>query len=414
MKTSSPTVLVVVLFCQVCYGQQSPLASAPSPQIATKLQELLDSFVSEPDVVNYVALVDAGPARWRWAGAAGLANPEMKERMTVQHQFRTASVTKTFTAVVVLQLIEEGRFSLDTPLASILKDGLPGGYAVNDLHSAKEKVGNTITVRQLLSHTSGLADYLAEPAAKGNHVGVSLADAWFQDLLKPGSTGMNRQWSPATMLADYFCSDLPAKAKFSPGNGISYSDTNFVLLGIAVERLTDKPLEVNYRERIFDKLGMHRTYLEWYEPKRGDLLAHHFVNLADRGAGNLDIVAAKGNTSGDWAAGGLVSTVEDLNRFIRALFLGKLFRERSTLAEMLKPLGQFPDGSEYGLGIRKTVTEHKRRAYFGHTGFWGIGMFYCPAHEVSVVFCQNQTGGPTIWENLDVFDSALEDAWLVR
>jgi hypothetical protein len=68
MKVRVIGLLVVILTCQACYGQQNSLASAPSPQIAMKLQELLDSLVSEPDAVNYVALVDAGPARWKWAG----------------------------------------------------------------------------------------------------------------------------------------------------------------------------------------------------------------------------------------------------------------------------------------------------------------------------------------------------------
>ena len=134
-----------------------------------------------------------------------------------------------------------------------------------------------------------------------------------------------------------------------------------------------------------------------------------------KGGGNVDIVASKHNLSADWAGGGLVSTVEDLNDFIRAIFSGKLFRDKSTLAEMTKSLGQFPDGSEYGLGIRKWAAQRKQRVYLGHTGFWGVGMFYCPATDVSVVFCRNQPGGPTtIWDTLDVFDNALEDLGFVR
>ena len=82
---------------------------------------------------------------------------------------------------------------------------------------------------------------------------------------------------------------------------------------------------------------------------------------------------------------------------------------------MIKPLGKFPDGSEYGLGIRKWTTHRKQRVYFGHTGFWGIGMFYCPATDVSVVFCRNHPGGPTtIWDSIDIFDSVLDDVGMFR
>ena len=166
MKRMLATFLVVMglLTCRVCCGQEATSPPAPSPEVAKKLQELLDGFVLQPNVVNYVALVDGGPTRWRWAGAAGIANPQTNDKMTVQHQFRIASVTKTFTAVVILQLMEEGRLSLDTTLATLMNGELPGGYAVNDLHSVKEKLGDTITVRQLLSHTSGLPDNFFEPA----------------------------------------------------------------------------------------------------------------------------------------------------------------------------------------------------------------------------------------------------------
>jgi D-alanyl-D-alanine carboxypeptidase len=116
MKRLSATafVMMAMLACRVCCGQGDTSRSAPSPEVAKKLQELLDGFVSQPNIVNYVALVDGGPSRWRWAGAAGIADPQANEKMTVEHQFRVASVTKTFTAVVILQLMEEGRLTLDT------------------------------------------------------------------------------------------------------------------------------------------------------------------------------------------------------------------------------------------------------------------------------------------------------------
>ena len=106
--------------------------------------------------------------------------------------------------------------------------------------------------------------------------------------------------------------------------------------------MTGKSLAANYRERILDKL--QDTYLEWYEPKRGEMfLAHHFVKMADKDGENLDIVAIKANAS-HWPVALQVSApVEDLNCFIRALFQGKLFRHESTLVEMTTPLGRLPD-----------------------------------------------------------------------
>jgi D-alanyl-D-alanine carboxypeptidase len=239
-----------------------------------------------------------------------------------------------------------------------------------------------------------------------------VGDLWFHFLQNPSDTSLNKQWSGATIVADYFGGGLPAKAHFSPGKGIHYADTNFVLLALAAEKLTGKSLAENCRERILDPLGMKQTYLEWYEPKRGDRLAHHFLNFGSQGGGNVDVVAAKLNTSADWAGGGLVSTVEDLNVFVRAIFSGKLFQHKATLEEMTKPLGTLPDGSEYGLGLMKSTTEAKQHAYWGHAGFWGVGMFYCPANNVSVVFCRNQPAD--IGKELNIFDEVLDEVGLFR
>ena len=157
---------------------------------------------------------------------------------------------------------------------------------------------------------------------------------------------------------------------------------------------------------------MEHTYLEWYEPKRGDRLAHHFVDFTGKGGGNVDIVATKHNTSADWAGGGLVSTVDDLNCFIRALFSGKLFQHKATLEQMTKPHGRFAEGQEYGLGIRMNVTNRGQRTYLGHFGYWGVGMFYCPAHDVSLVYCRNQPG--KCIEDLDSLDELVGQVGLIR
>jgi len=114
----------------------------------------IDSWLSPMSSTTWHSLME-GRHGGGGVGTAGIANPQTKERMTVQHQFRTASVTKTFTAVVVLQLIEEKHFSLDSTLATLLKDGLPGGYAVNDLHFIKER----------LETPSPFGSYSATPAA---------------------------------------------------------------------------------------------------------------------------------------------------------------------------------------------------------------------------------------------------------
>ena len=161
---------------------------------------------------------------------------------------------------------------------------------------------------------------------------MTLTEAMRDDFLKPGSNGLlTKMWQPKEILGYYHKSGLPSCPKFAPGAGFHDADTNYVLLGLTIESLTGRSLAENFRSRILEKCGMVDTYFLYREEACGSGLAHHF---AFNGQQNLDIIQIGMNTSLDWAGGGLVSTVDDLARFIRALFHGKFFQRRETLAVM--------------------------------------------------------------------------------
>lgn len=378
---------------------------------AEELQQVIDLALAQEDILNAVLRVDAPDQDFSWKGAGGLADPATGEVMTTEHAFRIASTTKPMTATIILQLIEEGYFSLDTTLGELFgPQDLPDGYTVADLHVIDGvKRGDEITVRQLLNHSTGMKDYIFDSADGGNFSEGSLFYAILTDVISEDGSGIStHQWSPEELLTAYLELGLAENALFKPGQRHYYSDTNYLLLGMLIEKVTGMALADQYRLRIFAPLGMTHTYLEWYEPSLSDPLAHHFFNLEELGVGNVDLVAVGLNTSTDWAGGGLVSTVKDLNTFLQALVEGELFQEDATL-EMMTEWISAGASTFYGLGLGKENLAGQ--IVWGHSGFWGSAMIYLPDKNLTVSLAINQVvANPT--EYLEAAVKALLQAGL--
>jgi D-alanyl-D-alanine carboxypeptidase len=350
-------VLLVLLAFPGAGDRQVPASLGPD------LQALLDSTVDHADeapVHNAVLLVQ-GPG-FEWKGAAGLADG-VAEPMTPGHKYKIASIAKTFTATVVMQLVEEGRLSYD--------DRLQEFFAESDLIPLDTlqiyegvSCGGSVTIEQLLGHTSGIGCYLG-------------GDPRFIEYI---IANPRTQWNQAMMMDKYFEYHLNRKPAFAPGEGWEYSDTNYMLLGLIVEQVTGAPLHEQYMERIFGPLGMENSYLEFYEEPRGSApLSHAYY-------GTLDI-HNEVDTSFDWGGGGIVSTVEELNIFYRALLKGRLFKKKSTLDRMLAATDK-DDHWNYGLGIKRMIIEGE--AFYGHPGAYSCDAYYCPEKDISVVLTINQ------------------------
>jgi D-alanyl-D-alanine carboxypeptidase len=288
----------------------------------------------------------------------------VREVMTADHAFKIASIGKTFTATVILQLVEEGRLGLDETLGELFDTS---ELDLNRLHiHAGVSYGHRITVEQLLSHMSGLRDYMED-------------ERFIEDVLAEPDL----EWNPARILDRYFEYGTNEKAAFPPGESYVYADPNYVLLAMIIEKVTGSTLQEEYRTRIFDRLEMENSYLEFYEEPRGAApLSHAFF-------GELDVSLGV-NTSFDWGGGGIVSTCEELNTFFRALLHGKLFAKSSTLRRMLAAADKGHGGEEfdYGLGIMKRIIGG--RTFYGHGGAYDCDVFYCPDEDVSVCMSLNQ------------------------
>jgi len=332
--------------------------------LSTKLDTLMNSMFivkSEDPIYNAVLLVES--PKITWEGAAGLADGK-QEIMTPKHKFKIASIGKMFTATIVLQLIEEGYLKLDVPI----KEYLDNPIVIMDslLIYEGKSYGRQITIEQLLSHTSGLKDYMEDPR-----------------FIPDVAQNPNTQFSARKILEKYYEYHTNRKASFQPGNGFEYSDVNYVLLAMIIERLTEQTYHSQLRTRIFDPLEMKNSYLEYYEEPRGEKpLSHAFFGIMD--------LTTEINTSFDWGGGGIVSTCDELNTFIRALFCNKLFKNELTLQRMLEAADEGRGGVDYtyGFGIMKRTIDGL--IFYGHGGAYDCDLFFCPEKNISVCMSLNQ------------------------
>lgn len=250
--------------------------------------------------------------------ASGVADLETKKKADANGYVRVGSNTKTYTAVVVLQLVQEGLVELDAPIENYLP-GLVKGEGIDP---------TKITVRHLLQHTSGLPEY---------------TDALAGDLLSLRDVYM----SPRTVLD----AGLAQPALFQPGERWEYSNTGYIVLGLLIEQVTQRPLGEQVTERIVDKLGLKHTYFPQVGERelRGKYPKGYHRDENDK---LVDISAL--DPSWGWAAGQVVATPSDLNLFLEGLLDGKLLNE-AMLSEMMTtvPVEDLWEGAEYGLGLIK-------------------------------------------------------------
>ncbi|MED0903056.1 serine hydrolase domain-containing protein [Bacillus nitratireducens] len=253
-----------------------------------------------------------------WSYAAGVANLSSKKPMKTDFRFRIGSVTKTFTATVVLQLAEENRLNLDDSI----EKWLPGVIQGNGYDDKQ------ITIRQLLNHTSGVAEYTR---SKSFNLMDTKKSYRAEELVKMGSS-------------------MPPD--FAPGKSWSYSNTGYVLLGILIETVTGNSYAEEIENRIIEPLELSNTFLPGNSSViPGTKHARGYIQL-DGASEPKDVTYY--NPSMGSSAGDMISTADDLNKFFSYLLGGKLIKEQQ-LKQMLTtvPTGEAALG-RYGLGIYET------------------------------------------------------------
>lgn len=319
---------------------------------AIKLQAVLDEDVNLLKVPGLQAFVRT-PDGKTWSSTSGTIDLARKKHMQRDDVIRVGSMTKTFTAVIVMKLIEEGRLSLDDPIAKWFPD-FPNA--------------EVITVRHLLNHTSGIPEIIPKVLMK--------------------SIIPSTYWKPEE-LVNIIAQD---ESSFRPRGIFEYSNSNYILLGLITEKLSGEPFTQQLHEQIIDPLNLKNTFFIPYEQAPVNLVPGFDRDLSSF-PGMLDI----GTDNTSWAtaaftSGALASTADDLGVFFERLFAGALL-SRSTMSDMTTFISAsnpgFSEQNGYGLGLMRLEVDGQELV--GHVGqFMGstaIAMYSSNKNYLIVVTC---------------------------
>ena len=246
---------------------------------------------------------------------AGKGNLSTGEAPPLDGEVRIGSNTKTFVAVVIMKMVEEGKVKLDEPIETYLP-GLIKGQGVD---------GKKITVRQLLQHTSGLPEIM---------LGMPDFFAMRNDYLSP---------------RDVLDMALTRPAQFAPGAKFTYTNTNYIVLGLLAERVGKRPVAEQIEAKIIKPLGLKHTYMPGPGEKAFRGKHPHGYHTRDNKPGKLEDIT-EADPSWAWAAGSMISTPSELNKFMQSIFDGSLLNQAS-IAEMKKSVPMGDEGDVYGLGL---------------------------------------------------------------
>ncbi len=346
------------------------MSNNSTTNLESKLTRLLEQYDARNDT-NGVRFAFTSPQRgWRWEWSS----PGSTE------QYFIASTTKLYVTALAMQLRAEGLLDLDAPAASYL-----GRLVMAGLHVLRGvDCGDRITIRELLSHTSGIADYFEQQQRDGStQIGKALqADfAWtFDDVLRITRDELAPKFAPST----------PGKA--------FYSDTNYQLLGAIVEAITGSSYEDALQKRILDPLGLAGTY-----PFTLDTL-DRYDSVAAMLYGEQRVAIPKAMASVR-ADGGIVSTASDGITFLEAFMTGRLFPS-PYLDEMQRQWNAIFPPLQYGLGLMRFALPRYYTLFktvppmIGHSGASGAVLYYVPAMDLYVSGTVNQIKKRSLSYNL--------------
>lgn len=335
--------------------------AAPAPDLAAGLDAITQRFARRPQVHRLGFALQCPAEGWRWSHGE------------VHRPHFIASIAKLYTSAIVMQLAAEGRLQLDDPAARHLPPGTMDGF-----HPWRgQDLSGRITLRQLLSHTSGLADYFEQRQPDGDSVfrrmtggGPDLAFG-FEEVQRIVRGRLRPRFAPGT----------PGKA--------FYADTNYALLGQVIEHVDGRSFGEAVEARIARPLGLGDTYV--FTP--ATLHRYDEITPLRHGSGVLDVPQTMASMGPD---GGVVSTVADGLAFLRAFMTGGLFplEARRAMERVFRPVF-FP--LQAGTGLLRTAFPRFMSPMapippmVGHGGASGTVLFFSEAHDLYVAGTVNQT-----------------------
>jgi D-alanyl-D-alanine carboxypeptidase len=308
-------------------------------RMATSFQETIEQQRRQLAVPGISAAVIL-PDGTTWRGVSGKSSDS--EAIDSTMLFGLGSVTKTYVAAMILQLAEEGALSVDDSI----------GQWIAELG----QLGGNITIRQLLNHTSGLYRYQLKP-----------------EYLTAINAQPEKVWTPREILEEF-----QGKPECQPGTCWGESAMDYVLLGMVVEKTTGASVSSQLTKRFFNPLKLERTFLYPEQKYPTEMMAHMWWDVTGSGR-PVDVVAGTGDLplaalfSSLWTSGAMHSTAEDLARFAKDLFEGKVLKD-SSLEEMLWPGPELYAGANYGFSV--IVDQAGGQTVYWHSGGAGYSSVY--------------------------------------
>jgi D-alanyl-D-alanine carboxypeptidase len=290
-----------------------------------------------------------------WSGTAGYSDVMRRVPVKSDDRFCLGSITKTFVATVILQLVEEGKLDLDKT---------PTDYVDLEIVRAVPNTSEA-TLRHLLNHQSGIPtwEFQKEWMRKGRGDAMTLGHVWGK-----------------TETLEYCTGDL-LPATNAPGAQYRYSNTNYTILGLIIEQVTGNDAAAEIRKRILEPLGLRNTFLESFEEIPGGYVSHyHYATAAFQEAAGVHrgfteirpgvVESTAANLSPEWTAGGMLSSAPDLLRYARALRDGELLgvTAHKQMFTYYPPSGGGRPNRQYMLGISRSERAFGDYASVGHGG----------------------------------------------
>jgi D-alanyl-D-alanine carboxypeptidase len=354
-----------LIFVSGCGQDSTPQDASPGATGVSTGKEMDAGIVQRlDDAINHTmdqtsipgAIVGIWGPEGNYVRTFGVADQAGGEPMQADFYHRIGSQTKTFTVTGILQLADQGKLGLDDPIAKFV-DGVPGG--------------DTITLRQLARMQSGLANYSDSDAFQ---------QAFFADPFQ--------SFTPQRLLDYAFAEPV----KFPPGEGFLYCNTNTVLLGLVVEKVSGQSLPDYIQIHITEPLGMNHTSF----PTTNAFPKPHAQGYTTQDADNSETTATDWNPSWGWAAGAMISTLEDMHIWVPALATGKLLTpqiQQQRLETVTPP--DTPPGDGYGMGIFNIG------GWIGHNGS-------LPGYQTVAVYLPEKETALVVFTNTDIESNGQE------
>jgi D-alanyl-D-alanine carboxypeptidase len=361
------------IFGFISFSQKSPVF--PEIPFSDLLQDVIDSELESNNGTG-VSVAVVIPGYKTWCGISGMSDPSASQTVQSDMLFGIASIGKNYVAALVLQLAEEGQLNLED--------------TVDNWLPSFPNIENTITVRQLLNHTSGIFDFVKHPKSP---YAIS-----FESL------DFSKSWTTEEVIKE-----LVSEPYFPPGEGWHYSTTNYTLLRMIVERITQSELSFELRKRFLNPLNLdHTVFIDANDPFPEDLkIAHNWFDVD--GDGNLEDISDKPKEWLSIVPHLTYATAEDLARWSDALFRTRVISESSLdlMLDFHRPTPGEPC-SGYGLGVWEWKNELLNGVQaWGHGG-WGFGwiaaLIYFPENKISMAILMNDNNerclisiGTSLW-----------------